>query len=197
MATRSRDVMELDVLTVGEAMVLLAAEEPGALEDVEHFRRFGAGAELNVALGLARLGLRVGYLSRVGDDSFGRFLGRLLAREGIARDFLATDAWSSTGFMLKGRCSDGRDPAIDYYRRASAASRMDVHDLVRARPARARHLHLTGITPGLSKGCRELVFALAHGARAVGRTLSFDPNLRPRLWDSREAMVTTVNALAR
>jgi len=187
---------DFDVLTAGEALVLLAAEAPGALEEVERFRRFSAGAELNVAIGLARLGLRVGYLSRVGDDAFGRFLAGVLEREGLSRELVDIDPSRSTGFMLKSRAADGADPSIDYYRRGSAASAMDQGDLARVTPAGARHVHLTGILPALSAGCRELAFALAANTRAAGRRLSFDPNLRPRLWRSTTDMVDTLNALA-
>ena len=186
----------LDVLTAGEALVLLAAQAPGPLEDVEHFRRFCAGAELNVAIGLARLGLRVGYLSRVGDDAFGRALLAAMRREGLSPDLVAVDPARSTGFMLKSLADGGADPAIDYYRRGSAASAMDAGDLARAAAADARHVHLTGILPALSAGCRDLAFALAATARTQGRRISFDPNLRPRLWASQEVMVATLNALA-
>ena len=60
----------------------------------------------------------------------------------------------------------------------------------------ARHLHLTGITPALSPTTRELAFHLARQARAAGASISFDPNLRPRLWPSPEAMAECINALA-
>jgi 2-dehydro-3-deoxygluconokinase len=185
-----------DVLTAGEALVLLAAREPGALEDVAEFVRYSAGAELNVATGLARLGLRVGYLSRLGDDAFGRFLAGVLAREGLPTDLVAVDPARSTGFMLKSRADGGADPAIDYYRRQSAASAMEARDLARLGPRDARHLHLTGITPALSAGCRELAQALLAQARAWGAQVSFDPNLRRRLWATSDDMVATVNAFA-
>ncbi len=189
-------MIELDVLTAGEALVLLASEMPGALEDVDRFRRFSAGAELNVAVGLARLGLRVGYMSRVGDDAFGRFLLGTMDREGLSRELVAVDPARSTGFMLKSLAGGGADPVIDYYRRGSAASAMDAGDLARLATTGARHVHLTGILAALSAGCRELAFALAATAREQGRRVSFDPNLRPRLWASHEEMVATVNALA-
>ncbi len=189
-------MIELDVLTAGEALVLLAAETPGALEEVDRFRRFSAGAELNVAIGLARLGMRVGFMSRVGDDAFGRFLHATLEREGLSRDLVAIDPERSTGFMLKSLAVDGADPAIDYYRRGSAASAMGEGDLARAAPGSARHVHLTGILPALSAGCRELALVLASMARAQGRRVSFDPNLRLRLWRSKDEMVGTVNELA-
>jgi 2-dehydro-3-deoxygluconokinase len=189
-------VTELDVLTAGEALVLLAAETPGALEEVDRFRRFSAGAELNVAIGLARLGLCVGYMSRVGDDAFGRFLRAALEREGLSPDLVAIDPERSTGFMLKSLAVDGADPAIDYYRRGSAASAMDAGDLARAAPRSARHVHLTGILPALSPSCRALTMDIATMARAQGRRVSFDPNLRSRLWTSKDEMIGTVNALA-
>lgn len=189
-------MIELDVLTAGEALVLFAAERPGALEHVDRFCRFSAGAELNVAIGLSRLGLRVGYVSRVGSDAFGRFLLAEMEREGISPALVATDPTRSTGFMLKSLAVDGADPLIDYYRRGAAASAMDATELAAAGPIDTRHVHMTGILPALSTGCRDLAFTMVATARAQGRRVSFDPNLRPRLWPSREEMVVTINGLA-
>lgn len=188
--------LQLDVLTLGEAMVLFAAEDAGPLAQAERFRRYSAGAELNVAIGLARLGLRVGYLSRLGDDSFGRFLLGTMAAEGITTALVKTCEGERTGFMLKGRSADGSDPEIEYHRRGSAASGMGREDLGQLAPVQARHLHLTGISPALSAGCRELVFEAVRWARGRGLTVSFDPNLRPRLWPSATEMTGTLNELA-
>lgn len=184
----------LDVLTVGEPMALFIAQAGGALDTVDAWRRATAGAELNVATGLARLGLRTGYVTRVGDDSFGRYLRAEIAREGIDTSRIAVDGAWPTGFMFKTRADDGSDPQVEYFRRGSAASRLSVADAPAAWPA--RHLHLTGITPALSDTARALAFHLAHQARAAGATVSFDPNLRPRLWPSPEAMAESINALA-
>lgn len=189
----------LDVLTVGEPMALFMALQPGALDAVPDFRRVAAGAELNVATGLARLGMRTGYITRLGEDSFGRFLRGVLAHEGIDARYVVADAAHPTGFMLKTRTHDGSDPQIEYFRKGSAASCLSVADAPRhegdsAFPA--RHLHLTGITPALSQTACELVFHLAQQARAAGASISFDPNLRPRLWPSPEAMADGINALA-
>ena len=187
-----------DLLTVGEPMALFAATTPGALHAVANYRRVTAGAELNVATGLARLGLRVGYLSRVGQDSFGRFLLDEMRREGIDCRHVAIDGTHPTGFMMKTRSQDGSDPQVEYFRRGSAASHLSLTDLpgVVANGFPARHLHLTGITPALSAATRELVFTLARQARKAGASISFDPNLRPRLWSSQPEMVECLNALA-
>ncbi len=184
------------VLTLGEPLVLFAATEPGPLAEARHFDRFSAGAELNVAIGLARLGHDVGYLGRVGDDSFGHFLLDVLDGEGIGRSGVAVDHRHATGFMLKSRAAGGADPAIEYHRRGSAASRMSVGNMPTLIGPRTRHLHLTGISPALSDSCKELVFRLAHGDRGPNLRLSFDPNLRLRLWPDRRTMITTLNALA-
>jgi sugar/nucleoside kinase (ribokinase family) len=188
------DTRTPDVLTVGEAMALLIAQQVGPLESVSSFTRATAGAELNVAVGLSRLGHRVAYLSRLGADSFGRHLRAFMDAEGLDTGSVATDPAHPTGFMLKSLVADGSDPAIEYYRKGSAASHLGPQDLPAT--ATARHLHLTGISPGVSASLRELVFALAQQARQAGRTVSFDPNLRPRLWASEAEMRDTLNALA-
>ncbi len=196
---QDRDVIaprEFDVLTLGEAMVLFAAQEPGPLEEAFRFHRFCAGAELNVAIGLTRLGHRVAYLSRLGNDSAGRFLLRCLAREGIATGLVETDSAYPSGFMLKSKAVDGQDPQIEYHRKGSAASTMSAADLDRFDGLRARHLHLTGITPALSPSCRELVFATLAWARERGMAISFDPNLRKPLWTSPDDMRETLGAIA-
>ncbi len=184
-----------DVLTVGEAMALLIAQTPGPLEAVAGFTRAAAGAELNVAVGLARLGLRVAYLSRLGDDSFGRYLRRFMDDEGIDTRLVASDAGHPTGFMLKTLAVDGQDPASEYHRKGSAASHMGP-DAAPDGLAGARHLHLSGVCAGVSAPMRELAFHLARRARQAGRSISFDPNLRPSLWPSEAVMVDTLNALA-
>lgn len=190
------NLTELDVVTLGEPMALFAAEDAGPLAQAGRYLRYSAGAELNVAIGLARLGLRVGYLSRLGADSFGQFLLDTMAGEGITTALVDVCSARPTGFMLKSRANDGRDPQIEYHRRGSAAAAMDAEDLARLAPVRARHLHLTGISPALSAGCRELVFGAVQWARSSGMSVSFDPNLRPRLWACPEEMTATLNELA-
>lgn len=186
----------LDVITIGEAMVLFAAQQAGPLDDASSFARTTAGAELNVAIGLARLGLRVGYLTRLGQDLFGRHIAAVLAREGIDHQQVAKDADHPTGFMLKSRSDDGSDPQIQYFRKGSAASHMQVSELASAYCTSARHLHLTGIFVAVTPSTREVVFELAARSRAAGLSISFDPNLRPTLWRSKNDMVDGLNQLS-
>jgi sugar/nucleoside kinase (ribokinase family) len=186
----------LDVITFGETMVCFAAHEVGPLEQAQTFTKIVAGAESNVAVGLARLGLKVAWLSRLGDDSFGRHIRSALDAEGVDGRSITIDPAQRTGFMLKSRAPEGADPVVEYHRRGSAASLLSLADFDEARFLAARHLHVTGIMPALSASCAALVEHAMRFMRAAGRTVSFDPNLRPRLWPSREAMAAHLNRLA-
>lgn len=186
---------EHDVLCFGETMAMFVAEQAGDLASVGQFGKRIAGADSNVAIGLARLGFKVRWLSRVGDDSLGRFVLDSLRREGLDCSAVEVDASYPTGFQLKARCDDGSDPAVEYFRRGSAASRLSPA-LIRPGWLQARHLHATGIPLALSAGCRALSHALVDGMRDGGRSISFDPNLRPSLWPDQGSMVREINALA-
>lgn len=185
-----------DVITLGEAMVLLVAAEPGPLHAVRTFHKRTAGAETNVAIGLARLGLRVGWGSRLGDDSFGHYLLASMQAEGVDCSHVQCVSGEKTGMMLKGRVLDGSDPPTEYYRAGSAASRMGHEHVDPAWLQGARHMHATGVFAAISRNCLEASRHAMQRMRASGRTVSFDPNLRPALWPSIEAMRTTINALA-
>jgi sugar/nucleoside kinase (ribokinase family) len=185
-----------EVVTLGEAMVLFVAGETGPLETVRHFEKRTAGAETNVAVGLARLGLGVSWVSRLGDDSMGRFLIGEFTREGIDCSHVAIVAGARTGFMFKGRVEDGSDPPIEYHRKGSAASELQPADLDLPWLASARHLHATGIFPALTANTLAATRAAMAHMRAHGRTISFDPNLRSSLWPSADVMRATLNSLA-
>jgi 2-dehydro-3-deoxygluconokinase len=186
----------LDVVTIGEAMALFVASEGGPLSSVNQFVKRAAGAELNVAIGLSRLGHKVRWVSRVGKDSFGQFVLDTLAAEKIDGTCVTVDSWRPTGMMLKTKSEDGTDPKTEYFRRGSAASALSVQDFVPVHFLTARHLHLTGINPALSTEARELSFHAAREMRAAGKSISFDPNLRPALWRSRTEMTQTLNEIA-
>jgi sugar/nucleoside kinase (ribokinase family) len=185
-----------DVVTFGEMMQLFVADAPGPLEQVASFHKRTAGAETNVAIGLARLGLRVGWASRLGTDSMGRYLLREMQREGVDCSRVVCDPGQRTGFQFKGRVTDGSDPPVEYHRKGSAASQMGPADVDARWVASARHLHATGVFPAISASAREAAQKALDVMRAAGGTISFDPNLRPSLWASAEEMRREVNVLA-
>lgn len=177
-------------------MAMFVATETGDLAEVEHFMKRVAGAELNVATGLARLGLKVGWVSRVGKDSFGRFVLHSLAKEGIDARGVSEDSRYATGFQMKSKVENGTDPIVEYFRKGSAASHLSPEDFRAEYFTSARHLHLSGVAAALSDSSYALLEQAATTMKAQGKTISFDPNLRPVLWKSEAEMVEKLNQLA-
>ena len=183
-----------EVILFGEPMAMFVAETEGDLSDVSTFTRFLAGAEVNVGIGLKRLGHSVSYVTKLGADPFGKYIEKKLASEGIETQVLYDpDHW--TGFQLKSKVSEG-DPEVVYFRKNSAASHLTEEDVMSLDLTGARVLHVTGIPPALSMSCRDATYRLIERAREHGMLVTFDPNLRPSLWESEEAMIRTINDLA-
>ncbi|TAK22859.1 MAG: sugar kinase [Chloroflexota bacterium] len=177
----------MDVVTFGETMVLLAAVESGPLRFANTFTRHAAGTESNVAIGLARLGHSAAWFSRLGDDEFGQHITTVVRGEGVDTSHVIVDPDAPTGIVFKEKRELGARKVI-YYRRGSAASRLSPADLDPDFIGQARILHLTGVTLALSESARSAVFAAASMARERGVTVTFDPNMRLRLWSREEAV---------
>jgi len=186
----------LDAVTIGEAMAMFIATEAGDLAAAERFVKRIAGAELNVAIGLARLGLKVGWVSRIGNDSFGRYTLQQLEKEGVDSRQVSVDSRYPTGFQLKSKVEDGSDPLVEYFRKGSAASHLSVDDFNRDYFGAARHLHLSGVAAAISDSSLALSKHAAQEMKQMGKTISFDPNLRPVLWPSEREMAKQLNTLA-
>ena len=186
------------VVTLGECLIAFVATAPGPLGEATTFERFVAGAEANVAVGLARLGHPVSYIGRVGADGFGDAIRRRLLGEGVRAVDLVTDDDATTGLMFRERRVLGPAQVV-YSRRGSAGSRITAADVDRAAAGGAfdgaRWLHVTGITPALSDDARAATErAIDHG-RGAGCAISLDLNLRRRLW-SDEAAAPVLRTLA-
>ena len=192
---RTNSETRLDFVSLGEMMVMLAATEAGPLRHVSTFQRFVGGSEANVAIGLARLGHRVGWISRLGDDEFGHHIYNFLRGEGVDVSRVIFDREAPTGIAFKELRELGARKVL-YYRRGSAASRLSPSDLDRAYLTNARYLHLSGITPALSESCRETVAEAIRLGREAGQTVTFDVNIRLRLWDAATARKTILGLLA-
>jgi 2-dehydro-3-deoxygluconokinase len=170
------------VVTVGETMALLDPLEDGELDLGDLLRLRFAGAESNFATGLARLGVPVAWISRLGADRLGALIREALEREGVDLRWVGVDSAGPTGLFVKWRA--GGRSAVAYYRRGSAASRLTPADVPDEALEGAALVHLTGITAALGEGARELVLDVARRARAAGATVLLDPNFRPALWSS-------------
>lgn len=176
-----------EVVTFGEAMGLMLADDGLPLRRARRFRRSLAGAELNTAVGLARLGHRCAFAGRVGDDPFGDDVRATLLAEGIDAAGLVVDPALATGLLTRDRHGERRIRVV-YHRAGSAGSRLGAGDLAALPLERARLLHVTGITPGLSEQARAATFAAVERARRAGVPVAFDPNHRARLWSRDEAL---------
>lgn len=186
---------QLDVITFGEAMAMFIANEPGPLHEAKHFTRELAGAETNVAIGLARLGFNSGWASKVGEDAFGRFIIDRLKDEQVDIGNVQVDNRYSTGFQLKSKGNIG-DPEVQYFRKNSAASQLSKNDFNSGYFQSASHLHMTGIPLAISLHTREYAMHALEFMRSLKKTVTFDPNLRPSLWTSEEEMITIINQAA-
>lgn len=174
-----------DVFTFGETMARLTGVNIGPLRFSGHLSMGIAGAESNFAIGMARLGDDVAWTGRVGDDEFGRLIAGILRAEGVQAHGIVDDE-APTGLLIKNKRTRS-NTEVAYYRAHSAGSRLAASDLDHDAIARARVLHLTGITPALSGTAREACFAAVETATAAGVTVSFDFNMRRKLWSEAEA----------
>lgn len=184
-----------EVLTLGESMALLQPASPIPIEQAQSLSLGIAGAESNLAIGLSRLGYGVHFISRVGDDPFGRRILTTLAAEGVDTSGILVDRTAPTGIYFKEWLPDGQR-RVFYYRRASAASHLSPADLRPEVFAGVTFVHLTGITPALSPSCVATVQRAIDLARQAGALVSFDPNYRSQLWTATTAREVLLPFLA-
>lgn len=174
----------MTVLTVGETMALVDPVEDGELRLGMPLTLRFAGAESNFAIALARLGVPVRWVSRLGRDALGDLIERGVADEGVDVRWVRRDE-APTGLFLKWR-SGGRSHVL-YRRAGSAASRLVREDVPDEALEGVRLVHLTGITMAISDSARALVVDVARRAKERGADVLFDPNFRPALPDTPEA----------
>ncbi|MBD9724245.1 sugar kinase [Streptomyces sp. ID-01-6.2a] len=172
-------------MTFGETMAALRAH--GALRMGGSLGLSVAGAESNVAIGLARLGHRVRWAGRVGADELGALVLRTLRAEGIDLSHAATDDTGRPTGVLLTEPRLGTLTRVSYYRTGSAGSAVTPAGVLPALASGTHILHLTGITPALGPSAAETVLAAATAARDAGITVCLDVNYRSRLWTADRA----------
>ncbi|QRG66709.1 sugar kinase [Brevibacillus choshinensis] len=186
----------MDVVTFGETMVLFHPVSVGPLRFAAQFEKTIGGAESNVAIGLARLGHQVSWVSRLGDDEFGLFIRNFIRGEGVDTSHVVFDPDHPTAVFFKER-QHGKEPKVYYYRKDSAASRLGPEDISEELIAGAKFLHVTGITPALSPSCREALYQAIDKAKRNQVTVVFDPNVRLKLWKKEEARAVLADIASR
>jgi 2-dehydro-3-deoxygluconokinase len=183
----------LDILAIGEPM--MEFNEGSRSAERRYLQGFG-GDTSNVAIAAARQGARAGYFTALGDDPFGRDFLDLWDREGVDRSTVILRPGGRTGIYFVSHGPDGH--AFSYYRAGSAASLVTAAELPRDAIAGARVLHASGISQAISTSACDSIFAAITIARAAGRTVSYDTNLRLSLWplDRARAVIHATVALA-
>jgi len=182
------------IVALGEPMIEFNQARADAPD--QYLRGFG-GDTSNMAIAAARLAGeagRVGYVTRVGDDAFGRMLVELWRAEGVDIGGVATDSEAPTGVYFVTHGAHGHE--FSYLRAGSAASRMTPDALPREVIGAAAILHVSGISQAISAGACDAVFAAIAIADAAGARISYDPNLRLKLWPLARARATIMATIA-
>jgi sugar/nucleoside kinase (ribokinase family) len=187
----------LDLITLGEGLVEFGARTRGPLRGVRTYDVHAAGSELNVAIGAARLGLKVGWISRVGADEFGELLVAAARADGVDTSRVVRAEHDPTGIFVvqRGYPVEG-ESSLMYYRVGSAGSRLTASELDAGYLRRAQIFHTTGISLAVSSELAAAASEAAAVAAQGGARRSFDVNYRAKLWTPDAARPQIEAALA-
>jgi 2-dehydro-3-deoxygluconokinase len=173
-----------EIITLGETMVCFTPDADAPLRYIRDYKARIAGAESNLAIGIEKLGHTAVWISKLGKDEFGQYVCNMVRAEGVNTSGVTFDESHATGIMFK-ETSQG-ETKVYYYRENSAASTLTPEDIDASLFEKAKILHLTGITPILSKSCMETVLYAFELAEKNNMKISFDPNIRKKLWKSQD-----------
>lgn len=184
------------LVTLGEAIGVVAATDPGPLASGAAMRMDFAGAEATVAIGVRRLGHDSAWVGSVGDDAVGTMVLDRLRAERVDVSRCRIDPELPSGLMLRERRTADRI-RVTYYRRGLAGSRLSVAEVDKEQIAAAGVLHLTGITPALSQSARDAVHVALDAAIDAGVLVSLDINYRSALWSRSAAAAELAKLVSR
>lgn len=182
-----------EILAIGEPMVEF--NQTGEDAGRRYLQGFG-GDTSNFAIAAARQGARTGYVTALGDDIYGRAFRDLWAAEGVDARGVHTDADAYTALYIVTHGEAGH--AFSFFRAGSAAARYRPADLPLDLIRGAKVLHLSGISLAISTSACDACYAAVATAKAAGVKVSFDTNLRQRLWplDRARAIIGDMLSLA-
>ena len=177
----------IDVITFGEALIDLPAQQSGCgLAEAVSFSKVPAGAPANTAVAIRALGLSSAFLSKVGADGFGDSIIRTFAGHGVDTSHVLQDPTARTGLAFVAIADDGEREFLFYF---DPARDLAIHEaeLPADLLTSCRAFHYGSISL-IAEPCRTATLAAARMARQGGALISYDPNLRPRLWPNEDAM---------
>lgn len=173
--------MKLDVVSIGRSSVdLYGAQVGGRLEDMASFNKYIGGSPTNIAAGTARLGLKSGLITRVGDEHMGRFIREQLQREGVDVRGVATDPDRLTALVLLGIRDREQFPLI-FYRENCADMALCEADIDPELIKDTRCVTVTG-THLSHQNTEAAVLKALRLARENGARTALDIDYRPNLW---------------
>lgn len=181
--------MTPDILCLGEPMLEFNQQPDGS------YLPGHGGDTSNCAIAAARQGARVGYITHVGADTFGDSFMQLWAAEGVDTSGIRQRPDAHTGVYFVTHGPDGHQ--FSYFRAGSASSRMGPADLPVAALKSAKVLHVSGISQAISDSAADAVFEAIDIVRAAGGKVSYDTNLRLKLWSLARARAVIHSAMTR
>ena len=180
-----------DMVAIGEAMVEF--NQTGQSGSRTYLQGFG-GDTSNAVIAASRQGAKCAYVTRVGDDDFGHMCLDLWRTEGVDTSAIGIDASAHTGVYFVRH--DERGHSFNYLRAGSAASHMQPGDVPQQLLKNTRYLHVSGISQAISASATETVLHAMRVARLAGAQVSYDPNLRLKLWPLERAREVILASMA-
>ncbi len=176
------------VVTLGEAMLRLSPPDFHRLEQANSFDAKVGGGELNVAVGVSRLGLDSAWVSKLPENPIGRMVRNKAREQGVDTSNLVWSKSGRVGIYFLEFGANPRASSVLYDRAGSAVSTLAPGEVDWAKAFEGCKLfHVSGITPALSKSCAEATFEAIKAAKAAGAKVSYDVNYRKKLWTPEEA----------
>tara|TARA_A100001037_G_scaffold292759_1_gene308485 strand:+ start:396 stop:1340 length:945 start_codon:yes stop_codon:yes gene_type:complete len=177
-----------EIISIGECLIELFSKEP--IQKATTFNRSLGGDSFNILVAASRLGTKTGYITNFGDDPFEPYLRETITNENIdASSINVVQGFNSVAFIA---IKEDGDREFVYYRKGSAATKIQVNDIDGAYISKAKIMHCSGIAQAISTSAKDAVLQAAKLARQNNLVVSYDPNYRHQLWshnDAREAML--------
>lgn len=184
-----------EIVSLGEPLLEFNTITPGSLKDARQYEVGWGGDTSNFVVAVNRLGGEAGYICRIGNDDFGHKFLDLWNNEGIDTQFVIKDKDNyPTGIYFISR--HGEAHTFTYYRKDSAASRISPKDVPIQYIQNAKIFHASGISQAISNSACDSVFYAIDIAHQAGVMVSYDPNLRLKLWEERRARAIVLETIS-